>query len=180
MKRSYIYIPLAVLILSSCHRRRAYEDNDTTSEYVDNDRRSDNQEYREERSIRKGAKVYMEQAGGVYFVPITVNGLGLKFIFDTGASDITISQTEAQFLAKQGLLTQQDVIGKQQYQIADGSFSEGTIIRLKELTIGDRTINNVKASVIESQNAPLLLGQTALSEFGKVSLDYKNGYIIFE
>ena len=104
----------------------------------------------------------------------------MSFIFDTGASDITISQTEAQFLAKQGLLTQQDVIGKQQYQIADGSFSEGTIIRLKELTIGDRTINNVKASVIESQNAPLLLGQTALSEFGKVSLDYKNGYIIFE
>ena len=59
MKRSYIYILLAVLILSSCHRRRAYEDNDTTSEYVDNDRRSDNQEYREERSIRKGAKVYI-------------------------------------------------------------------------------------------------------------------------
>ena len=108
------------------------------------------------------------------------SGLQMSFIFDTGASDITISQTEAQFLAKQGLLTQQDVIGKQQYQIADGSFSEGTIIRLKELTIGDRTINNVKASVIESQNAPLLLGQTALSEFGKVSLDYKNGYIIFE
>ena len=46
MKRSYIYILLAVLILSSCHRRRAYEDNDTTSEYVDNDKSRGDQEYR--------------------------------------------------------------------------------------------------------------------------------------
>ena len=129
MKRSYIYILLAVLILSSCHRRRAYEDNDTTSEYVDNDRRSDNQVYREERSIRKGAKVYMEQAGGVYFVPITVNGLDLKFIFDTGASSICISAAEAAVMVRQGQITEEDILGQQQFQDATGGIAVGTIIR---------------------------------------------------
>ena len=128
----------------------------------------------------KPMKIKMERENGVLVVPVKVNGVQMSFIFDTGASDITISQTEAQFLAKQGLLTEKDIIGTQQYQIADGSMSEGTIILLREVKIGDRTINDVKASVIKSQNAPLLLGQTALSQFGKVSLDYKNGYIIFE
>ena len=75
----------------------------------------------------KPMKIKMVRENGVLVVPVKVNGVQMSFIFDTGASDITISQTEAQFLAKQGLLTQQDVIGKQQYQIADGSFSEGTI-----------------------------------------------------
>lgn len=128
----------------------------------------------------KPMKIKMVRENGVILVPAKVNGVQMSFIFDTGASSITISQTEAQFLAKQGLLTEKDIIGKQQYQIADGSLSQGTVIRLKEVAIGDRTISNVEATVIESQNAPLLLGQTALSKFGKVSLDYKNGYIIFE
>lgn len=128
----------------------------------------------------KPMRIKMERESGVLVVPVTVNGVPMKFVFDTGASNITISQTEAQFLAKQGKLTKEDVIGTERYQIADGSISEGTVIRLREVRIGNRTINNVEASVIESQNAPLLLGQTALSQFGKVSLDYKNGYIIFE
>ena len=179
MKRTYIYILLAVLILSSCHRRREYEDNDTTSEYVDNDRRNDNQEYREERSIRKGTKVYMEQAGGVYLVPITVNGLDLKFIFDPGASSICISAAEAAVMVRQGQITEDDILGQQQFQDATGGISVGTIIRLKTVEIGGIVLHNVEANVVDNIQAPLLLGQTALSKFGKVTIDYNNNTIGF-
>lgn len=179
MKRTYIYILLAVLILSSCHRRRKYEDNDTTSEYVDNDRRNDNLEYREERSIRKGTKVYMEQAGGVYLVPITVNGLDLKFIFDTGASNICISAAEAAVMVRQGQITEDDILGQQQFQDATGGISVGTIIRLKSVEIGGIVLHNVEANVVDNIQAPLLLGQTALSKFGKVTIDYNNNTIEF-
>lgn len=125
-------------------------------------------------------KIKMERESGVIMMPAKVNGVPMKFVFDTGASNITISQTEAMFLAKQGLLTKKDIMGTERYQTADGNISEGTVIRLREVQIGDRTIRNVKASVTGSQNAPLLLGQTALSKFGKVSIDYENGYLIFE
>lgn len=179
MKRSYIYILLAVLILSSCHRRRAYEDNDTTSEYVDNDKSRGDQEYREERSIRKGTKVYMEQAGGVYLVPITVNGLDLKFIFDTGVSSICISAAEAAVMVRQGQITEDDILGQQQFQDATGSISVGTIIRLKSVEIGGIVLHNVEANVVDNIQAPLLLGQTALSKFGKVTIDYNNNTIEF-
>lgn len=122
----------------------------------------------------------MNKKNGVYEVPIEINGSKMFFIFDTGASDITISLTEATFLYKQGTLTDDDFLGTQQYQIADGSISEGTIINLKTVKIGNRTLTNVQASVVHNMDAPLLFGQSALAQFGKVTIDYNRGEITFE
>ena len=124
--------------------------------------------------------VLMSEENGVYKIPVFINDTKMTFVFDTGASDITISNTEALFLYKQGTLTQEDILGTQKYQIADGSISEGTIINLRSVQIGNRTFRNVKASVIHTSEAPLLLGQSALAKFGKVSIDYKNNEITFE
>lgn len=124
--------------------------------------------------------VKMNKKNGVYEVPIEINGSKMIFIFDTGASDITISLTEATFLYKQGTLTDDDFLGTQQYQIADGSISEGTIINLKTVKIGNRTLTNVQASVVHNMGAPLLFGQSALAQFGKVTIDYNRGEITFE
>jgi aspartyl protease family protein len=124
--------------------------------------------------------VKMNKKNGVYDVPIEINGSKMFFIFDTGASDITISLTEATFLYKQGTLTDDDFLGTQQYQIADGSISEGTIINLKTVEIGNRLLTNVQASVVHNMGAPLLFGQSALAQFGKVTIDYNRGEITFE
>lgn len=124
--------------------------------------------------------VKMSKRNGVYEVPIEINGSNMFFIFDTGASDITISLTEATFLYKQGTLSDSDFLGSQEYQIADGSIAEGTIINLKTVKIGDRILKNVQASVVHNNQAPLLFGQSALSQFGVVTIDYNKGQITFE
>ena len=131
--------------------------------------------------IRSGKlTIPMKEKNGVYEIPVLINGSNMNFIFDTGASDITISAVEAMFLIKQGTLSEEDIIGVEQYQIADGSISEGTVINLKSIQLGDKKIYNVKASVVNNINAPLLFGQSALSQFGRVSIDYHNNLIIFE
>jgi aspartyl protease family protein len=124
--------------------------------------------------------VKMTEKGGVYTVPIEVNGVAMNFIFDTGASDVSMSLTEAIFLMKQGKLTENDIRGSQQYQTADGSITEGTVINLKDVKIGNKVLHNVEASVVESMEAPLLLGQSALSKFGKISIDYKKSELKLE
>lgn len=180
MRKQHIYLLLAVMILFSCQRRRSYEEYDQNdSEITVDDRRNGNEEYREEKSIRKGTKVHMEQAGGVFLVPITVNGLDLKFIFDTGASSICISAAEAAVMARQGKITENDILGQQQFQDATGGISVGTIIRLHSVEIGGIVLHNVEANVVDNIQAPLLLGQTALSKFGKVTIDYNNNTIEF-
>ena len=116
----------------------------------------------------------MEKVGGVYMMPCKVNDLRLRFIFDTGASDVSISLTEAMFMLKNGYLSENDFKGKEYYRIANGEIAEGTEIILRKVTIGDLELSNVKASVIHEMDAPLLLGQSALSKLGKIEFDYSN------
>ncbi len=122
----------------------------------------------------------MKQIGGVYYIPVKINGLEMDVIFDTGASDITISSLEAIFLIKQGKLTEEDILGEAYYQVANGDISVGTIINLKTVQIGDAVLYNVKASVVDNIEAPLLLGQSALARFGNISINYSNNTIQFK
>lgn len=126
------------------------------------------------------SEIEMVQDGGVYKIPIEVNDTKMDFIFDTGASSICISETEARFLVKQGTLNQNDVIGETSFSDANGDISSGMVVKLKSVKIGDRTLYNVEALIVPNDKAPLLLGQTALAQFGKISIDYKKGTIKFE
>lgn len=124
--------------------------------------------------------IKMEKVNGVFNIPIEVNEVKMYFIFDTGASIISISETEAMFLWKQGSLTQEDILGTANFIDANGDISEGTIINLKTVKIGKKIIYNIKASVVHNLNAPLLFGQSALEQFGKISINNNEGEITFE
>lgn len=124
--------------------------------------------------------VKMQKENGVYTIPVTINGNPMNFIFDTGAGLISISNVEASYLYKQGKLTDEDIIGTSDFIDANGNVSAGGIIRLKEVTIGDRTIYNINANVVNNSKAPLLFGQSALEKFGNISIDYRNSTITFE
>ena len=124
--------------------------------------------------------VKMIKQDGVYHIPVEINGVSLYFIFDTGAGLISISSKEANDLYRQGKLTHEDVIGTANFLNANGEISAGIIINLREVKIGNKVLNNVEASVSENLNAPLLVGQSALEKFGKISLDYEKSEITFE
>jgi clan AA aspartic protease (TIGR02281 family) len=108
---------------------------------------------------------------GVCKVKCKINGLPLHFVFDTGASDVTLSMVEATFMMKNGYLTEKDVIGNQRYMDANGDVNVGTVINLKEVDFGGHNLTNVRASVVRNQKAPLLLGQSVLGRLGKVEID---------
>ena len=119
----------------------------------------------------KVEEIPFTKEGGVCKVKCAINGLPLHFIFDTGATDVSISSVEATFMAKNDFLSSSDIIGKQNYQTADGNITEGTVINLKDVKLGSLHLNNIKASVVRKQAAPLLLGQSVLSKLGKIEID---------
>ena len=119
----------------------------------------------------KVEEIPFTKEGGVCKVKCAINGLPLHFIFDTGAADVSVSSVEATFMAKNDFLSSSDIIGKQNYQTADGNITEGTIINLKDVKLGSLHLNNIKASVVRNQAAPLLLGQSVLSKLGKIEID---------
>jgi tetratricopeptide (TPR) repeat protein len=68
-------------------------------------------------------------------------------------------------------IKKEDVIGKGSAQIADGSLIDTYHLILRDVEIGGLHLYNVEASISASQNAPLLLGQSAIQKLGKISID---------
>lgn len=116
-------------------------------------------------------RIHMEKEAGVYKVPCQINGLKMKFIFDTGAANVSISSTYAEMMLENGYLVESDFKGTTQSILADGSVVDNVVVNLRKVEIGGQTIENVTALVVPSQNAPLLLGQSAIQRLGKVSID---------
>lgn len=122
--------------------------------------------------------IQMKSLGGVSVIPCKVNGLNLNFIFDTGASNVSISMTEATFMFKNGYLNKDDIIGSNNYLDANGNINEGIIVNIRVIEIGGVQLRNVKATIIKNNKAPLLLGQTAISKLGNIQLDLKSNTLM--
>jgi aspartyl protease family protein len=122
----------------------------------------------------------METEHGVRYVWIEVNGIKLRFIFDTGASNICLSPAEVTVLYRQGTLQKEDILTTEYFQDATGRISEGTKINLRIIKVGNVELKNVEATVIDNVNAPLLLGQSVLERFGSIEIDNNNNQIILK
>ncbi len=176
--KNVTYIVICAIFFNSCGgcsksgRMHRNGENNNTSEVHNSSNRK--------RQFEGVTKVVMKKDNGVYKIPVTINGSEMDFIFDTGASIISMSNLEASFLYKQGKLSKEDFIGNSNFVDATGQVSVGAIINLKEVTIGNRTLYNIEASVVDNSSAPLLCGQTALAKFGKISIDYNDETITFE
>lgn len=134
---------------------------------MEDEKQDDGGEYEE-----KVEEVPFSKDGGVLKVKCAINNLPLHFIFDTGASVVSISSVEATFMVKNDYLSANDVIGKQNYINANGEISEGTVINLRDVKLGENLhLKDVRASVVKNQSAPLLLGQSVLSRLGKIEID---------
>jgi clan AA aspartic protease (TIGR02281 family) len=121
--------------------------------------------------------IKMKNENGVSTLPCKVNGLKLNFIFDTGASGVSLSMSEAMFMFKNGYLSKEDIIGKTDFQDANGEINEGIVINIKEIEIAGIKLDNVNASIVKNYKAPLLLGQSAIKKLGGINLDLNSNTI---
>ena len=83
-------------------------------------------------------------------------------------------------MMKNDYLKEQDIVGSQRYMDANGNVSEGTVINLKTVDFGGLELENVKASVVRNQKAPLLLGQSVLGRLGKIEIDNQRQVLIIK
>lgn len=125
-------------------------------------------------------EIEMTKSGGVYTIPCELNGIPMDFIYDTGASYVSISSTEAEFLYKQGLLEDSNFRGISYTQIANGDIIPNAIVILDSIKIGSLALYAVEARVIYNNQAPLLLGQSALERLGRIEWEGNKLYISVE
>ena len=117
------------------------------------------------------ATVALVSDGGTFKVPVTINDqLTLKFVVDSGASDVSIPADVVATLLRTETITDADFLDKQTYRLADGSTIPSQRFVIRTLKIGDKTLQNVVGSIAPVTGS-LLLGQSFLSCFKSWSMD---------
>ena len=113
-------------------------------------------------------------------MPVTINGqLTLKFVVDSGASDVSIPADVVMTLVRTETIADGDFLGKQTYTLADGSTVPSQRFVIRSLKVGDRLLENVTGSIAPVAGS-LLLGQSFLSRFKSWSIDNQRRALILQ
>jgi clan AA aspartic protease (TIGR02281 family) len=119
-------------------------------------------------------------ADGRFTVPVTINNqLTLKFVLDSGASDVTIPADVMLTLLHIGTITDADYLGKQTYILADGSSVPSQQFVIPVLKVGDKVLEDVIAHIVPV-GGPSLLGQSFLGRFKSWTIDNRRRALILE
>jgi len=98
---------------------------------------------------------------GHFIAEATVNGVAIRFLIDTGASDVVLSPRDAERLG----FDLKSLSFNRMYQTANGTVT-GAPVRLKDIRIGPIVVRDVRASVNGAQMKRSLLGMSFLNRLG--------------
>lgn len=121
----------------------------------------------------------LKKENGVFKVDVSINGVPVNnMIFDTGAGEISISPTFLMAAIENGDLDKTDILDGMNYINASGDVNYSARVNLRELTIGNKTIYNVEASICETCEGLgiNLFGLNAISKLGEsIEIDFNKG-----
>jgi predicted aspartyl protease len=100
-------------------------------------------------------------------------------VLDSGAADVSIPADVVLTLMRTGTLSAADFLGNQTYRLADGSTVPSQTFRIKSLKVGDKSVENVTASIAPVEGS-LLLGQSFLKRFKSWSIDNQRQVLVLE
>ena len=112
-------------------------------------------------------------------INISISGYEYSFLFDTGASYLTINRKIYKRLLQNNNITT-DALPDEIIETATGAKFILPIVVIKEFKIGDVNIENTKAAIMNDTSATLLFGTNILKKFKSYSVHDKPLRIILE
>jgi clan AA aspartic protease (TIGR02281 family) len=126
------------------------------------------------------AEVPSKKDGGTFVVPVQINGaLTLDFTIDSGAAVVTLPSDVFSTLRRTGTISDADITGEETYDLANGIKTKSITFTIRSLRVGDKIVENVRASVVPDQGG-LLLGQSFLERFKSWSFDNTKHQLVLE
>lgn len=115
---------------------------------------------------KKGQIMIARSSDGHFYTSASINNVNVKFMIDTGASDVALSKKDALKL-KYDL---KKLNYNRSYATANG-ISRAASITLSQFKIGDKVFENVKAHVGTGELDISLLGMSVLERFKSFNID---------
>jgi clan AA aspartic protease (TIGR02281 family) len=125
------------------------------------------------------SEIQLRRSGTNFTAAALLNGVAdCEFFVDSGAADVMIPMHVFDALVRAGTIAPEDVIGLQQYRMANGAAMKSFTFRIRSLKVGPVTLQDVRASIGE-QAAPLL-GMSFLGRFKAWTLDNERAVLTLQ
>lgn len=126
------------------------------------------------------ATAQFQRMGGVFVLSARLAGsTQAYFIVDSGAATVQVPEEAVEEMKRNGTLTEADFMGERRFILADGRAMQQRVFRLRSLQIGDRTMENVLATM-GAPRSRALLGQSFLRRLNWWKIDNVRNAIEFE
>lgn len=120
-----------------------------------------------------------EKNTGTFISTCVLLGYYEEFAYDRH-SEAMISLEKAMMLLKGGAIGKEDFEGDPTEILVDNSIRDNSIIVIPEITIANKTVNNLKIKVKHNIRYGLVLGDSALKLFGDFRFDKTTHKLIFD
>lgn len=120
-------------------------------------------------SAKKVRVPFQRTSSNLIKIQVSMNGVPLNMIWDSGASLTCISAHTLKTLALEGKVTLDDYLGSIVSSIADGSSVEDAVFHIHEIYIQGKDnqylrVTDLAVAVSANDEAPLLLGQDVMKQ----------------
>lgn len=111
-------------------------------------------------SQESGSQIVLtSESGGHFYAPGTINGTSVRFVVDTGATTISMSQSEADRIGLDYKKGQRGYVNTANGAVAAYRMS------LTSVRVGDVLVHNVDATILPAPMSHVLLGNSFLNRF---------------
>jgi predicted aspartyl protease len=115
--------------------------------------------------------------GGMSFVKLKIGSQVLVWLLDTGASELLITKEMEDLLKKENILLQENYLGTEEFEMANGQVEPCRRYRVNNVRIGKFYLDNIIVSVSEKAKR-LLVGRSLLNKFSHWTLDNRTKTLV--
>jgi aspartyl protease family protein len=172
MGRNFIFIILAFGFFTSALTRCASLPGSRSGDEIFNERarelrleaKADDRPAGGSRVSDDGTMEIQRSSDGHFYADVQINGASVHALVDTGASGVALSRDDARSAGVATSIGMNDVVGEG----ASGDV-RGEYVTLNQVRVGQKTVENVDAVVLNSGEFSLL-GQNVLSKFDSIEI----------
>ena len=115
--------------------------------------------------LQSGSIAVPRATDGHYYLSLELNGTPVRFVVDTGATDLVLSQRDAQRIG----IDTEDLAFLGRANTANGMVATADV-SIDQVTLGPITDRNVRASVNGGEMTDSLLGMNYLNRFERIEI----------